>query len=291
MSAPAVILETRGVYDVPEEVYHADPCPEPSLSASIAKLLLTTTPAHARLAHPRLNPAHVEDDAAKFDAGRAIHSAFLTGVDVLSVVAADSWRTNAAKAARDQIRSNGRIPVLTDQYDRLMATLRLMQGKIEQLEDRPLPFTDGCAEQTLVWQEDGIWCRARLDWLRDDREYVDDLKTVASANPGDGFGQFGRAVETLGHYVQDAFYRRGCRALFGIDPTFRFVAVELDGPGITCCSLSEAYRAVGDAAVSRAINLWRDCLQRNDWPGFPPYRVEISPPVRLISREEEEACL
>ena len=42
--------------DISAEAYHADPAPEPSLSSSVAKILVNLSPAHARIAHPRLNP-------------------------------------------------------------------------------------------------------------------------------------------------------------------------------------------------------------------------------------------
>lgn len=296
-----IVIES-GIHDqVPAEVYHGDPCEQPSLSASVAHALLTLTPAHARLLHRKLTPLVEPEDESRFERGRAVHSLFLEGIDLLAVCDAvnpkgevcTDWRTNAAKAFRDAARERGKIPVLAHQADELRHTLRSLRRRVDQLEDKPTPFTDGKPEQTLIWQErNGVWCRARPDWLHSDYATIDDLKTCASASPGDTPGSFGRAVEYLGHWIQEAFYRRGVRALCGgRDPVFRFVAVELDGPGISCSSLSEAYRKAGDAAVERAINLWGDCLARNDWPGFPTWRVEIEPPQRLIAREESELCL
>ena len=37
--------------------YHADPCPTPSLSSGIARVLWANTPMHAWFKHPRLNKA------------------------------------------------------------------------------------------------------------------------------------------------------------------------------------------------------------------------------------------
>lgn len=289
-----------GIYQIDADTYHADPCDEPSLSASVAHVLLTETPAHARLAHPRLNPNHVEDNDSKFTAGRVLHALFLEGENRMDVFrglngkgdVATAWQTNESKAFKAEAFARGRIPVLAHEELEFLAALDTLWQRIETLEDKPAPFTNGKPEQTLIWQEpNGVWCRARPDWLHDDAATIDDLKTCASANPGNGFGDFGRAVETLGHYVQEAFYRRGVAALFDTAPVFRFIAFELDGPGITCDSLSARYRAIGDSAVARAIALWGDCLSRNDWPGYPRYRIEIEPPERLAAREEEEMCL
>src|SRR5215831_5713580 len=61
-SLPALLPDPRGsmsvtpgVYAMPAAQYHADPCPTPSLSASIIKLICLDSPAHAWTAHPKLN--------------------------------------------------------------------------------------------------------------------------------------------------------------------------------------------------------------------------------------------
>ena len=76
------MIEAPGIYDgIPENDYHADPVgPAPSLSASIAKLLVLKSPRHAWLAHPRLNKAKAEEvEKAKRarDVGTATHKLVL----------------------------------------------------------------------------------------------------------------------------------------------------------------------------------------------------------------------
>ncbi|MBW4971899.1 hypothetical protein KZY98_15680, partial [Croceibacter atlanticus] len=61
-----------GTYDLPAEVYHADQmCAVPTLSSSLARLMLARSPRHAWHASPRLNPDHQSDDRKTFDIGRA----------------------------------------------------------------------------------------------------------------------------------------------------------------------------------------------------------------------------
>ncbi|MEB0161086.1 hypothetical protein, partial [Pseudomonas sp. AH2 (2023)] len=81
--------------------YHADPCPQPSLSASSGKVLINRSPRAFQWMHPRLRPAHLplpEDkwsDQAVF--GTVVHKLVLgRGKDVVEVDA-DAWRTNASK--------------------------------------------------------------------------------------------------------------------------------------------------------------------------------------------------
>ena len=66
-----------GLYDMPEADYHADPCPEPSLSSTLARLMVNRSPRHAWTASPRLNPDHEPVNKETFDVGRAAHAVLL----------------------------------------------------------------------------------------------------------------------------------------------------------------------------------------------------------------------
>ena len=83
----------RGIgihYSMRAAAYHADPCERPSLSSSIAKILLEKTPRHAWTAHPRLNPDFAAKDESKFDLGTAVHELMLgKGVGYTIIKAAD----------------------------------------------------------------------------------------------------------------------------------------------------------------------------------------------------------
>ncbi len=171
----------------------------------------------------------------------------------------------------------------------MVTLLDILKRRIEDVDDPRRPFTLGLPEQVLIWLEGGVWCRARIDWLSADRLYIDDLKTAASANPGRGFGQFGRAFWSYGYDVQSAFYRRGIRNLLGIDPTFRHVAFELSRPNaLSVCQLGAAGKAVAEAKVERAIQMWGECVSANRWPGYPRFAVELDPPDYEISALEQQ---
>ena len=88
--------------DIAAAAYHADPAPEPSLSSSVARILVERSPRHAWWAHPRLNPDFAPDrgsDAAAV--GSAVHAVALEGEwDRIAFIEAPDWRTKAAKEAR-----------------------------------------------------------------------------------------------------------------------------------------------------------------------------------------------
>jgi len=258
---------TPGIYTMPADVYHADPCSTPSLSSTIARTLLDKSAAHARAAHPHLTPNPEHDDADHLDIGTIAHSILLEGnSDQVDIIDVTDWRTKDAKALRDASRAAGRIPIKIAEWANID---RMVSAVVEQLnahQAHPALLAAGLAEQTLIWQEDDVTCRARLDWLRDDRATIDDIKTTAiSANPL----RVARTIFNNGYDFQAAFYLRGLKAITGATAEFRFVFVETTAPyGLSVITLSPAALALADEKVTHAIRLWAGCVERDDWPAY-----------------------
>lgn len=261
MSIPA------GIHDgIPADAYHADPCEQPSLSASIATILCTSSPAHARAAHPKLNPGLDRDEESKFDIGTAVHALLLQGDDIAVVVDAPDWRTKEAKEQRDAARANGYVPLLVEQWQRVQEMVAAARVQLAAHAAQPTPFTAGKPEQTLVWEDGGVWCRARIDWLHDDLTAIDDFKsTGASADPQ----RWVRTAYGIGADVQVAFYLRGCEAVFGSRPEWRYVVQETTAPyALSVVDLAPSALALAGDKVEHAIRTWRECLRSGVWPGY-----------------------
>lgn len=265
------MIDQPGIYELPAEVYHADPVgPAPSLSASIAKKLLGQSPLHANYAHPRLNPEYEREDSERFDLGTAVHAHLLEGETAFAVIDADDWRTKAAKDARELARLAGRVPLLREQWERVQAMAAAARTQLTRFSEPPRPLTGGVAERVLVWYEEelDIWCRARVDYLHDDYRTVDDLKsTGASANPD----LWTRTVLwNTGFDIQAAFYLRGLAVLTGVDATFRFVVQENYEPyALSVIGLEPEALALAEKKRRLAVKLWAECLTTNRWPGYP----------------------
>lgn len=277
---------TPGVYRINEREYHADPCPEPSLSSSVAKILLEKSPMHAFLAHPRLNPQPIEDDSTEgLDFGAAAHDILLEGgTGKIRLVDAADWRTKAAQAARDKAREDGLLPILSRQYDTLMAMVNMARSAIANSELQGL-WRDGDPEQTVIWQEDGFWMRARPDWLTSKRDLVLDYKTCESAQPDN----FIRQIARMNYDVQAAFYARGVAAasLSGEVPKFIFLAQEKYKPfACSLVGLSEIYWEIANAKVERAIGLWKRCMASGKWPGYDQRIHYATPETWVITQHE-----
>lgn len=290
-----------GIHSLPAAEYHADPCVEPSLSASIAAILCARSPRHAWTAHPRLNPNYVRKDDAKYDIGTAAHAVLLEGKPfdhVVHVVDADSWRTNAAKDERDRARAIGFIPLLTTVVDDVRNMVDMANSQLDALDTDRRPFAGGRAEQTLVWTDGvpggpDITCRAMVDWLHDDRLVIDDLKTTStSANPY----TWPRTAFNIGADVQTAFHLRGLAAVSDPSPVareMRYIVIETEPPhALSVMSFTPAALAVGHAKTMYAIRRWSECLASDVWPGYPNRVTYVDPPAweetRWLEREAVE---
>ncbi len=264
-------------FNVPRDEYDADPCPSPSLTQSVAKIILDRSLAHARLAHPRLNPAREPDDDTKYDVGNVAHALMLGRGREIEVVIADDWRTKAAKEAREAALSGGKIAVLARHYD---TATDMVQAVTRQLNER------GClddwspdnasAEVMAVADADGVWMRSLIDWLPHHARRVWDYKTTGlSAAPW----ELSRRIVTDGWDVQAAFHER---ILDLIDPEnagrreHLFVVQETSPPyALTVARMSEAVMTMGRRKVERAVGIWRDAMRFDSWPAYP---LEIAMP-------------
>lgn len=290
------MIDKAGLYDdVAEAAYHLDPVePGPSLSSSIAKLLVTRSPKHAWYEHPRLNKAkalEVEAPTKAMDIGTAAHKLILgRGLDIKEIPF-DDYRTNAAKKMRDEARAAGRVPILSDD----MASIKILaEAARDQLAGTELAgvFDDGAAEVTGVWQDiGGIWCRMRLDWLpasaRDGGHIIAvDLKTTGgSGHPDD----WQRTAFDMGYDFQEAHYRRGLyRLIPGVRSVrFVFVVLEQDPPyGLAINEFGGQAQAEAEELIKLAHGLWGECLRRNEWPGYPTETTHIDPPKYRSDRAE-----
>ena len=102
-----------GLYQMPLTDYIADPAPEPSLSSSLAHTLITQTPIHAFMRHPRLNPGAPREESNKMDIGTIAHGLLLEGDESrIVLIEAEDWRTKEAKEQRDQAYADGKVPLL-----------------------------------------------------------------------------------------------------------------------------------------------------------------------------------
>lgn len=264
------VVDTEGVYaDIPDHVYHSD---KGSLSSSGARSLLTKTP--ARFRHDQDSP---RESTTAFDIGHAAHALVLGYGEPIAEIEADSWRTKAAKDARDEAYAEGKTPLLSED-------VRRVEAMAAALREHPLAevlFSEGEPERSMYWRDaqTGVWLRSRPDWLptRPGRLIVTDYKTSTTANPR----KFEKSALDYGYHQQHAWYVDGIKEL-GIDedPAFLFVVQEKEPPYlVSVCQLDEDAVELGRRRNREAIDLYAKCVADDHWPGFGYEVHQISLPT------------
>ena len=244
--------------------YHADKGDHPTLSSSIARLLVQKTPAHAWAAHPKLNPDYTDSHSSAMDMGTAVHQLLLRDERVV-VGDFENYRTRVAQDWRDGMRHAGLVPLLRHDWDRAKAVALAVRVQMDQLNVSPVPFIRGEAEHTIRFQASGADCRAMLDWLHSDRLLIDDLKTTGDASPA----KVERHLFAMGYDIRAAFYVRAVECEYGVTPGFRWVFVETKPPyPVSIFQLSPEAMDAAHAKVDAAISIWKECLERHEWPAY-----------------------
>lgn len=274
--ARATPIEAAGFYfDVPAADYFADPTPTPSLTQSIAKLLIDRSPAHAAAEHPRLSAGVAEEDEApeKYDAAKAIgnaaHALMIGRGKSLAVGDYPAWTSKEAKAFKAEATAAGIVPILAKHMARAEAMVKAARAQLDAVGWRSA-FVDGAGEVVIAWEEDGLWFRSLIDWLVNPGLAIDLKTTGLSCAP--------HAVPTLmanaGWDIQAAMHERGLNAL---DPggagrrVFRFVAQENGPPfALTPVEITEGTLTLGRKKLAYAVSLWRRCMEAGEWPAYPP---------------------
>lgn len=267
------ITEPGRYDDVPDHIYHQDPCPEPSLSSSIGKKILEASPRHAWYAHPGLNAAWEESpyDSKKV-VGQLCHKLLLGKGAEIERVDCEAWTRKADREVRDEALVERRIPCTNPQWSRANAVVKAAR---EQLPD----FADMAAEVTLVSLDPltGLWKRARTDLLlvTDDGALIVDYKTTeASAEPRVGAP---RLMGNMNYDFQQAFYESVLLELHPelagkIQTEFWIQEVKSEPYELTRIQLMEGDVDVARRKVTRATDTFSRCLSAGtalkDWPGY-----------------------
>lgn len=260
-----------------------------ALSASGAKLLVQPG-GPARYRHDVDHPEDRRTSDA-FDLGHAAHGQVLGTGPELVLVDAPDWRSSAARAARDEARAAGRVPILPADHARVCRMAEALRQ--HPVAARLLHPTVGEPEVSLFYRDDeyGVDRRGRVDWLRpadaDGRLILVDYKTCQSAAPE----AIARAVASFGYHQQAAWYRDLVIGL-GLARTapFVFVFQETSPPHlVNVVELDADALLIGADRNARALQTYVECRDSGVWPGYGDDRVNLVslPRWALYAHEQE----
>lgn len=256
-----------GVYDdLDEVVYHADPT---SISASGMKTLLKQSPAHFlyERTHPKTSKA--------MDLGTVAH-AMVLGVGAGFVAIEGNRNRNDVKDAIAEAEAQGLVVLKPDE---LAAAERMADAVLRHPTASALLTAPGRSEVSMFWRDPAfdLIRRCRWDRLTDDGIGID-LKTTKDAEP-----EALRKTITLeagyGYDLSAAWYLAVAAGL-GVDITaYALVFVESTQPHPVVVVEPTQFLDRGTALATKALRIYRDCLDTGQWPGYADTGfLQLSPP-------------
>jgi hypothetical protein len=271
------VSELNGiVFDLPEDQYHS----HPALSSTQARQLLESP---AKYHYAKSHPQPHKD---AFDLGTAVHTKVLGVGQEAVVLDFPDFRTNAAKAARDEARAAGQLVITAAQMTQVdgMAEAVLAHQKARTLFEQ-----DGNSEASVFATDPdtGVNMRARFDFLpsfMQDNPRCVDLKTTAkSAHPD----EFAKTVANLGYFIQQEWYLHTYGIATGdFDTGMEFVVVETEAPHLVgVYPLSMEFAEIGRKKTRQALEKYALCAAQDIWPGYDTEADPLQPPTWLMFTE------
>lgn len=137
-------------------------------------------------------------------------------------------------------------------------------------------FAEGRGEVSLQWQQQGMHCKCRLDWLCPDGAFVD-LKSTWKIRPR----SFAQSAAAFSYHTQFAFYDDGVSAVTGTDdrPAPWLVAVEKKPPyDVAVYRITQETLDIGRRKVDEWLRKLAEARNTGQWPGVVPHVQDFELP-------------
>lgn len=118
-------------------------------------------------------------------------------------------------------------------------------------------------EKAIVWEQDGVQCKALLDMLCEDGSIVD-IKSAADTRAK----KFFWAMEDFGYHLSAVFYELARDAYWSSDRVYPFKWIVVSNTGWIHCKVYELQQEVREVArmqVRSALQHYKHCLESGEW--------------------------
>ena len=252
--------------------YHSD---QAIGSTGLKRILVS--PAHFKYPNP-FNATRAKE------IGTAIHCRILESDrwDKDYKVAECDVRTSAIY--KDICKTHPKERVLTStEYENVRG---MQQGVLRNRHCRELIEAPGRYELSLFTTDPitGVNVKVRYDKLTDSGMPID-LKKCQKAGRDD----FSRTINNYGYHISAAFYMDAWFWQFGEDlDVMRWIAVEEQSPHSAMRWKPDPdMMMIGRAMYREALDLYAQCLDRDEWPSYDDEEEDIGLPNYAVSRYEE----
>jgi hypothetical protein len=269
-----------GIYQgIPNEAYHAGP----GISKSGLWTIHETTPAHYKWPKPREPKPH-------FDVGDAIHKAILEPekFEAEFVRGPDDRRGNKWKDQLEICTATGKTLLTSSDFDSALAVRDAVHA--DAWINSIVTQGERMVEASGYWidPETGVLCRCRPDLYRRDLKIILDVKSTRDASPKD----FAKSCVNYGYHSQEAFYTDGWRHCGEEVDAFVFLAFEKESPYAKAVyELPPSIVEEGRAIIRQSLDLYGDCVKRDEWPAYGDGVQELTFPRWAYTKIEAPGAL
>jgi len=160
-------------------------------------------------------------------------------------------------------------------------------GMLHSLMDHQVAsglLSQGVAEMSGYFLKDGLLCKVRPDYLRQDGIVIDVKTTVCAKRK-----VFERQIMTYNYHIQAAWYFDAYESLTKrAADSFIFVAIEKEPPYAVAVYIADpTVIEKGRHEYTRAFEIYKQCLKENRWPGYQTEAEMIGLPYWALFSEEE----
>lgn len=254
-------------------------------AVSITRLKnMARSPKHYR--HYLLNPK----ESRPLSLGRAAHCAVLEPERFATDFA--SWTRKTASGASAPrkgkhwdafvVESAGKDIVTEQDYGLAMA----MQSAILSNPDAVRYLRTGHPEVVMQWQEFGMPCKGRADWVTqwDGGDAIVGLKTTRDCRPR----EFGRDAARYGYHLQWAFYADGYKKITGRMPKVVEIVIENNPPhDVVVYVIPDDVLLQGYSEYTDLLQKLSDCEDSGNWPGVAQGEQVLTLPQWVYAEEME----
>lgn len=216
--------------------------------------------------------------------GSAVHTSVLEHDEFFNryciAPASMDRRTKAGKELYAELEASGKLVISADDHERI-------KGITEAVWTHPVAsdiLSEGNTEVTVMQEVDGVMVKGRADWNRPG--ILADLKTTSDAS----VAEFGRSCAKFRYHVQDAVYTDLFTRAGQLIHDFYFIAVETEAPySVVVYQLDLDAKREGEWLYERDMNIYRHCLETNEWPGYPPIVNTLRLPKWALNLTKESS--
>lgn len=235
----------------------------------------------------RRSPAHYKaaikkdwSDTPDLLVGRALHTLVLEPekFDAEFVCAPQlDRRTKVGKEQWADLQSSGKS-VLTAQQMEMVNQMCIAIGT-HASAGAILGADDGEPEVTLQWQDRGVECKGRLDFMNRRFSTIVDVKTTLDASPI----AFARTIADRGYHRQAAFYMRGAQSLGVEIENYVLIAVEKAEPyAVGVYRLGVASLGAAWEELDGLLDRFLECKAADKWPAYGDDVSDLDVPAWAI---------